>query len=302
MLERVLQKRLAEFVDRDAELGRFCTMLDGGDKPIMVVWGEAGIGKTSLLARMMHECAVRRLRKSEVIWKDHNPPDYMAIMRKIRDDVGPEYFNAFTELVQYYTTGKDDTTVAKALGVNAPQSVAQGATFEHSSVGDIAGTIIKDSMIVVFCSDLAIPESERRHNLTDRFIQGLAQAVREQPIVVFMDAVEKMSLDTEKWVWEELFDRVMQLSSPNIKFVLCGRKPPPADRDWNMFIETAGLLPLGSTDIVKYLANRRISLDDRGLTAVAFTILNSSKGVPIKVAEQVDALEQMMRSSLGGHT
>lgn len=302
MLDRVLQKRLAEFVDRDAELDRFCKMLDGGDKPIMMVWGEAGIGKTSLLARMIHECAIRKLHKSEIIWKDYNPPDYMAIMRKIRDDIGPEGFNDFTSLIEYYTKGGDEHRVSESLGLRAQQSVAEGAKFDNSKVGDIAGTIIKDSMIVVFRPDLAIPESERRDKLTECFIECLAQTVKQKSVIVFMDAVEKMSPDTEKWVWQELLERAVQLELPNLKFVLCGRKPPPQDRDWDMFIETAGLMPLASTDIVKYLANRQISLDDKGLAAVAFTILNSSKGLPIEVARQVDALEQMIRSSVGGHT
>jgi hypothetical protein len=301
MLDKILQKRLAEFVDRDAELGRFCNMLDGGDKPIMVVWGGAGIGKTSLLARMIHECAIRKLHKSEIVWKDYNPPDYMAIMRKIRDDIGPEHFNDFTSLIEYYTKGGDEPRVG-SVGLTSQQSVAAGARIDHSKVGDIAGTIIKDSMIVVFRPDLGIPESERCEKLTAGFIECLARTVKQWPTVVFMDAVEKMSPDTERWVWHELLERVMQLELPNLKFVLCGRKPPPQNRDWDMFIETAGLMPLASTDIVKYLTNRQISLDDKGLAAVAFTILNNSKGLPIEVARQVDALEQMMRSSVGGHT
>lgn len=302
MLDRILQKRLSEFVDRDAEIGRFCKMLDSGDKPIMVVWGEAGIGKTSLLARMIHECAIRKHLKAEVVWKDYNPPDYLAIMRKIRDDIGPEGFNDFTNLIEFYTKGGDEPRLMESLGLRTQQSVAGGAKFENSTVGDIAGTIIKDSMIVVFRPDLPIPEPERREKLTECFIGCLAQAAKHRKVVVFMDAVEKMSPDTETWVWQELLERVIQLTLPNLTFVLCGRKPPPQDRDWDMFIETAGLMPLASTDIVKYLANRQISLDDNGLTAVAFTILNSSKGLPIEVARQVDALEQMIRSSIGGHT
>ena len=302
MLERVLQKRLAEFVDRDAELCRFCKMLDGNDKPIMVVWGEAGIGKTSLLARMIHECAIRKLHKSEIVWKDVNPPDYMAIMRKIRDDIGPEDFNDFTRLIEYYTKGGDEPRVMDSPGFRVQQSVAERAKITNSTVGDMAGTMIKDSMVVIFRQDLAVPESERREKLTECFIECLAQTVKQKPVVVFMDAVEKMSPDTDKWVWQELLERVMQFELPNLKFVLCGRKPPPQDRDWDVFIETAGLMPLASTDIVKYLANRHISLDEKGLAAVAFTILNSSRGLPIEVAKQVDALEAMMRSAVGGHT
>jgi hypothetical protein len=226
----------------------------------------------------------------------------MAIMRKMRDDIGPEDFNDFTSLIEFYTKGGDEPRLSDPLGLRSQQSVAEGARIDHSEVGDIAGTVIKDSMIVVFRPDLPIPESERRDKLTERFIECLARSVKQKPVVVFMDAVEKMSPDTEKWVWQELLERAVQLELSNLKFVLCGRKPPPQDRDWDMFIETAGLMPLASTDIVKYLANRQISLDDKGLAAVAFTILNSSRGLPIEVARQVDALEQMMRGSIGGHT
>ncbi len=301
MLDKVLQKRLAEFVDRDAELNRFCKMLDGGEKPVMVVWGEAGIGKTSLLARMMHECATRKYCKAEIVWKDYNPPDYIAIMRKIRDDVGPELFNDFTRLIEYFTKGDNDPR-AVATSVIGPSSAADGARIDHSIVGDIAGTVIKDSMIVVFRPDLQVPESERRDQLTASFMGCLGRAVGQKTIVVFMDAVEKMSPDTDKWVWQELLERAMQIESNQLKFVLCGRNPPPKDRDWDMFIERAGLLPLASADIVKYLTNRRIALDDRALAAVAFVILNNSKGLPIEVARQVDTLEQMMLSAVGGHT
>ncbi|WP_454061081.1 ATP-binding protein [Candidatus Nitrospira salsa] len=297
MLERILQKRLAEFVDRDEELSRFCGMLDETDKPIMVVWGKAGIGKTSLLARMIHECATRKLRKSEIVWKDHNPPDYMSVMRKIRDDVGVEYFNDFTDLIKYYTEEGYQPKLQINLNIGASQSVARGATIKDSNVGDVAGVIFKDSMFVVPRSDLSVSEPERREKLTNRFIECLTQVVNQEPLVVFMDAVEKMSLDTEKWIWEELLERIMQADISNIKFVLCGRKPPPDDRDWRLFVESAGLKPLCPGDIVKYLRNRNIVLDVRGLEAVAFTILNSSKGIPIEVAREVDALEQMMRNS-----
>ncbi|HJY81693.1 MAG TPA: AAA family ATPase [Candidatus Binatia bacterium] len=302
MMERVLQKRLAEFVDRDEEMRRFRTMLKSSDKPIMVVWGEAGIGKTSLLARMIHECAVRNLRKSEIVWKDVDPPDYMAIMRKIRDDVGVGYFNEFTDLVNYFTEAGYEQKVHLNLTAGSEKSVrvAENAQISGSEVGDVAGLIIKDSMIVVPRPDLAVPEAERRAKLTYRFFECISRAVETEPLVVFMDAVEKMAPDTEAWVWQELLGRVMQTELNHIKFVLCGRKPPPDDRDWELFIEAAGLKPLGPTDIVSYLKNRSIELDNKGLRAVALTILTSSKGIPIEVARQVDALERLLKDTQSG--
>jgi len=84
------RRRLAEFVDRTAEMQRFRRMLESDEKHIMVVWGDAGMGKTSLRLRMVHECAGRSLRKAEVECGGMRTTGYLAVMRKIRDDVGLE--------------------------------------------------------------------------------------------------------------------------------------------------------------------------------------------------------------------
>ena len=93
---------LAAFVDRQAELGRFCEMLETDEKPIMIVWGDDGIGKSSLLARLIHECATRKLRRAEVFATKSRFNTYLEILRKIRDDLGPEFFSSFTQLVNYF--------------------------------------------------------------------------------------------------------------------------------------------------------------------------------------------------------
>ena len=64
MTPNLLQRRLAEFVDRTSEMDRFCRMLQTGEKPVMIVSGDSGCGKSSLLARMVHECSLRSRRKA----------------------------------------------------------------------------------------------------------------------------------------------------------------------------------------------------------------------------------------------
>src|SRR5207253_10582139 len=96
---------LAAFVDRHLELSRFCEMLESDEKPIMIVWGDDGIGKSSLLARLIHECASRKLHKSEVFVSKSRFNSYLEILRKIRDDLGPELFPNFTQLVNYIFPG-----------------------------------------------------------------------------------------------------------------------------------------------------------------------------------------------------
>ena len=90
------RQRLAEFVNREAEMARFGEMLDNPEAHVFVVWGPGGVGKSSLQAKMWHEVATRGLLKSEVEWTETRNHDMVAITRKIRDDFALPAFDAFT--------------------------------------------------------------------------------------------------------------------------------------------------------------------------------------------------------------
>ena len=97
------RQRLAEFVNREAEMARFGEMLDNPEAHVFVVWGPGGVGKSSLQAKMWHEVATRGLLKSEVEWTETRNHDMVAITRKIRDDFALPAFDAFTNVrADYY--------------------------------------------------------------------------------------------------------------------------------------------------------------------------------------------------------
>lgn len=299
MSNPLFERRLREFVDRDQELAAFVRMLDCDERPIMVVWGEAGMGKTSLLMRIIHECAVRTMRRAEIVWKDTSPHDYLAVMRKIRDDVGPEHFPAFTDLVNFYHEAGYQPKLQITLALQGGSvSVADGLSATGSTIGDVAAVIIKDSMFQVPRMDLSVPESERRSRLTQRFLQDLKGALAKEPLVVLLDTVEKMSSDTEKWIWEEILDAVRRGVLSNIRFVLCGQKAPPDDRDWEVFITAAGLKPLGRGDIAAYINKRAPDLDQSSIGMLTSMVLGVSKGNPAGVASMVDAFMKMNSSQV----
>jgi hypothetical protein len=150
-----LERRLAGFVDRVSEMERFSEMLDTREKPIMIVWGESGLGKTSLFFRMIHECAERKLRKAEVVWTDTRNHTYLDVMCKIRDDVGVDCFKSFTELVD---TSLDTPIELKIdVATNAPINVANDAEFKGTTVRDIAGINMPNPTFVL----PALPMSDR---------------------------------------------------------------------------------------------------------------------------------------------
>jgi hypothetical protein len=289
-----MERRLAEFVDRKAEMQRFCDMLDGEDKLIMLISGDSGLGKSSLFARMIHECGLRKRKKAEVVWSDTRPHDYLAVMRKIRDDFGPDLFQPFTDLINYYTVPQYN------LRISGPTStqVAQGMTVsDHSTVGDVAGIIIKDPMLVVPRSDMAVPEAERRGDLTDRFLKTFSEALTKEPLVVFFDAVEKMSDLTLKWVWGELLKAVLNGQLPNVRFVLCGISHPPLDLDMEGIAVEARLSPLGYDDIVEYLA--LVGVEENFRPMLANMLLATTKGKPYNLAAGVRRFRKLQEQTRG---
>lgn len=278
-----IERRLAEFVDRKVEMQRFCDLLDGEEKLIMLISGDSGLGKSSLFARMVHECGLRNRKKAEVVWSDTRPHDYMAVMRKIRDDVGPDLFQPFTDLINYFTVPQYNLKIDMQGSVR----VGEGLQVKDSSVGDVAGVVIKDSMIVVPRNDMAVPEAERLVELTERFLDVFAAALTSEPLVVFFDTVEKMSENTRAWVWGELLKAVLDGRLKNVRFVLCGITHPPVDRDMEQIIEEAKLAPLGHADIVEYLGLRGVEESLR--PDLADMLLGPTEGKPINLAMRVDS-------------
>jgi GTPase SAR1 family protein len=292
----LLERRLAEFVDREEEMRLFCDALETGRKSILVVWGDSGLGKSSLLAKMIHECAQRRMVKAEVTWTDTRPYDYLGVMRKIRDDVlsslpgTPQNsdsihpFNRFTDLVNYFTVEHYELVV-RVEGVSSI-NVANQATIQGSTTGDIGGIIVKDVMLNSARSDMAVPEAERMARLTDRFLEDLKRVGERERLVVFFDAIEKISLDTAKWIWGELLCAVRDGRLANTVFVLCGQNKPELDRDWSYAVEMAQLGPLPHKHIVDYLARRGVAENQREVLA---TMLEATtQGRIAQIATAVD--------------
>ncbi|MDM0032828.1 AAA family ATPase [Variovorax sp. J22P271] len=290
-MDRLRARRLAEFVDRSAEMSSFVDVLDTGEPPIMVVSAESGMGKTSLLMRMVHESSLRSLRRAEIVWSDTNVYDYMTVMRRMRDDLGAEHFGAFTDLVNYYT----DANYQPRLDINVNLQggtidVAKAAQISGSSVGDMAGVILRDNMIVYHRSDIAVPIEVRREQLTARFLEGLAGLSKDETIVLFFDAIEKMSDLTHQWLWDQLLKPVVAGALPGVRAVVLGQRPLPADRDLAAFVKGVRLEPLGRDDIDAYIAKRAdgMGLSDSTRMELATLLAAMTRGRPTDVASAVD--------------
>src|SRR5215208_2579960 len=290
-MSTIIEQRLARFVDRETEMRSFCSMLESRDwpRPIMVVWGDGGMGKSALMLRMVHECSVRSLTKAEVIWTDTRNHDYLGVMRKIRDDVGAPRFGQFTNLVNFFTDPQSPQRIELALDVKGAINVGSQLSLGSSAqVGTMAGIVIKDAMLVATRPDLGISEGERMARLTDQFISELNEAALGGTIVIFLDALEKAAESTQRWLWGELLEPVRDGRLSNVRFVIGGRSQPTIKENWRSIIQENQLGPLNQEHIREYLIKREIDFKEAEI--VAGWVFAFSGGNPLKVASAVEAM------------
>jgi hypothetical protein len=286
----ILEQKLARFVDRSAEMENFIRMLEDASwpRPIMIVWGDGGMGKSSLILRMKHECSLREINKAHVEWRELRADDYLAVMRHIRDDIGAGHFAEFTQTVNFFTDPQATQKFELIVNAQGAISVADNVVVKDSGhIGSITGVAIRDLMINIPRADLGISDSERMARLTDKFLQDLNLLAAERPVVIFLDALEKATETTRAWVWTELLASVRDGRIGNVKFVIGGRTPPAIDEKWRSLIEEAQLLPLQRDHIREYLIKRNFSSTE--VDGASEWILAGSSGCPLTVANMVDA-------------
>jgi hypothetical protein len=250
---------------------------------------------------MTHECSVRKFTKAEVFWTDIYNHDYLAIMRKIRDDLGAEKFSDFTTLVNHFFA---DQSIKVDLTLPSPIKIGEGMTMgQGSKVGVMAGVVIepgaiviKDQMDTIPRRDLAISDSDRMARVTGEFLLNLNAAAANGRVIVFFDAVEKATELTQKWLWGGLFDALLQGRLDNVQFVICGRNQPTIDDRWRLLVEEGRLAPLKPQDIAEFLDRIRLNLDPISRKAVVDTIWVASQGNPLKIANVAGELARMCKS------
>ena len=275
-----IPSRIELFVDRDSEMQSFRAFLESDAKPIMLVLGDTGLGKTCLLARMLHECSKRNIHKIEIDTETAWNLGYTEIMCKIRDQVGPEHFQAFMNLLNFYSPPQYNKIPL--------QNAAKISIAEHAKVGgDVSiGTVI-GTQIICPSTPPGIPESQRMRELTTVFIKCLQEVTMNDFWVLFIDPIENLTDETKNWIYSELLRPLREGKMKNFHCVLTGMMKPDFDREMSTLVKEAELAPLNIDDIKTYLEKRQVKEEERAVLAKSLWV--SSKGKPDKIAIHVDA-------------
>lgn len=272
-----------EFVDREQEMDEFEEFLRDDERSLLAVYGQGGVGKSWLLAKMQHLVAVASLRKAEIVWTDNRGHDYLAVMRKIRDDLDAKAFNRFTSLINEFTVPNYKVELNFTGGGNV--SLFDHASLHGVQAGTVAGVVIKDLNLINPRTDMEIPEQERITRLTDIFVECLRAIAEDSQVIVFLDAVEKVDRTTGVWLWESLLPEARDGRLGRVKFVLLGRVKPELDRAWRSAAVEIELHALQQSYVKVYLRKRGI---EEGVDQLADMLIIASGGNMLALATWVD--------------
>ncbi len=193
------------FVDRDVEIGHFLAMLDSGGPCILLLTGNSGMGKSWLMDVLYHECSLREIPQSEIRFGG-KPYDFMAVCRKIRDDLGAMKFGPFTDLLNWCTTPDYKLVLKWRAAEFLKQDWNQW--FEALTVEqDDTRHSVRDNLKVFLHPQLA--RYRVSNKLTAQLIRDASSLIasEQHSLVCFFDHVDMDETgagtdpETQQWLW-----------------------------------------------------------------------------------------------------
>jgi hypothetical protein len=230
----------------------------------------------------------------------------LSIMRKVRDDVGPDRFAQFTELVNSLIVPDSGLVPGINIGVLNIHQEVNNVTGGGQVVGVGVNTraSVRDNMGNKPRQDISMTDAERMGRLTDIFVDCLEEATGTTQAVFLFDHLEKATSELRSWIWGELFQPLTSGRLSSCRFVLCGRqlsKPESEFQDLWPLLEQAELQPLADHDIAEYLGRREgLNLGESDRQLVASWVCASTGGVPFRVATTVEGILEKQRNERRG--
>lgn len=267
------------FVDREKQRQGFLKMLARETpKQIMLVKASTEMGKTWLIQRLRHECQARGVFVVHFDFRDRLPWDYLTLVRQVRDQVGPVFFNPMTEVINN-ATGVNIQLSTQDIAVNVALQDSQIQAGGDVNVGNV-NVVVDNFQFVQADSETARRTIEMR--ITDAFFACLGALLAAQTVVFLIDSVEAAPPAALAWLESNLLLRIRGQQLPNLIVVMAGQETPDLDEGWRECVARTGLDLFDVGHVQEYVAKR-------GLTDLDFdTLFRTSRGHPGMLGKMAD--------------
>ncbi len=199
-LSRLRQARLASFVDRTLEVSAFRAFLNESNKVLFWIYGESGLGKSTLLTKLIAESLPPGCLVVELSGSTARQLEPLDLMLSICEQMDRETFFHFYEMVEQ--SRRQQLLIDLALP--GAVSVASEAKFENNEIGTIAGVQIESLNVnIAPTADAAFAQNEV-NRITDCFINDLAAYGQTGHALIGIDAAERLPTRCKDWLMKEL--------------------------------------------------------------------------------------------------
>jgi hypothetical protein len=271
------------FVNREEELERFRAVTQPHAKPVLVVWGEGGVGKSALRRQMEAACTIRKVL---IEWRKTRPYDFVDIMRSVASGSETPHFEEFQQLLARFEEA--DRSITINLQSTGTIEVAREAVLQN--VGSVTATAVNIERFVTGPRQNGLA-ANRMTRLTDTFLRCLGAATAGAHIMIFLDAFEMADKETKDWVWSEFATALDDESLRRVRLTVFTRETPSLEPNLRPLVDILPLAPLRPLHVVEYMRQRGVTLPgDAFFNVVADGIIAATSGSMISIVTAVEAM------------
>jgi hypothetical protein len=264
------------FVNRDEELQRF---LAPSGKPVLVVCGQNGVGKSALRRRMETECTARMVL---VEWRKTRPYDHVGVMMCVAE-AAVAAFDEFHALLARFESAERTYTFQAA----GPIDIARGAQLQN--VGNVTMAAVNIEQFVTGLTNSSVA-ANRMVQLTTAFLKCLAGSTAAEPLVIFFDAFEMADVGTKDWLWNEFAAALEDAGLRQVRLVIFTSEKPAIDSSLQRHVDVLSLEPLSTQHIVDYMQRRGVSAPQEALGMFAEGVISLAGGNMGNIVTAVEAM------------
>jgi tetratricopeptide (TPR) repeat protein len=288
----------AGYVGRTAELALFEQDLSGGQKLVVSVTGDYGLGKTDLLRRFQFAArASGRVTAST----DTGGKALPAVLASLADQLerSGARLRSFSERYRTYrqrmTELEADPQAPKGLATLAAGTLAKGGVraARHIPVAGFAFELVPEEAAASVATEITNYVITKIGNndevelvlepvptLTRLFLSDLRAVAERQPVCLFLDADDASYFEIEEWLLDVVNERYGAIPSDVLVTVAGTRELDRAK--WVSFeaqIRRISLAPLSDADARTFLEQAGVTNEE-----VVEAILQRSGGIPLSLA------------------
>lgn len=294
-LRNLLENRLlTSFVGRIEEISTFDDCLSQSTRkqhhPILCITGQGGIGKTTLLIKLLHLA-----RKQGVLtaFTDHHEDNIPAVLITFAHQLEaqgvrfPNFHKHFRMYLsqdssfQSASEGGQLTSSVTRLGLKTLQTVSTFGIPLKAVDADAAGQIVDHlASLVALRRHSKVTDARPEAALSRAFVYDLKKISNKKRIVFFFDTFEVTASYIESWLTEFVGGGFGDVPS-DIHLVVAGRREFDASKwsPWLHSIQTISLHPFSDDEAVELM--RRLGVTD---ATRIHDIIHLSNGLPLLIS------------------